>query len=82
MNIKKYLELSNQKLSDLENKYNFLPNESDIEQIHLSADKACLRETARIARLHSLQKSSEAAQKKLAQKRKAAIQNLFVRPNS
>lgn len=80
MNIKSFLKLSDKKLIELENKYNFLPNQTQIDELNLSFDKACLKETARIARLHSLQKQTLFSEKKLSQKRKEAITNLFVRP--
>ncbi len=80
MNIKQYLILSDEKLQDLENKYNYLPAEADIENLKLSADKSCLKETARIARLHSLQKKTLNAEKKLQEKRKEALKSLFIRP--
>ena len=82
MKLKKYLELSNQKLNRLENMYNFLPTENEINNIRLSADRACLRETIRIAKLRSHHKSSESAQKKLSEKRKEAILAKFIRPTA
>lgn len=80
MNIKKYLQLSDKKLLELENKYQFLPNEEEIDSLRLSADKSCLKETARIARLHALQKQTLAAEKLLSEKRKQAILSRFIRP--
>lgn len=80
MDIKKYLQLSDEKLRDLENKYNYLPTESQIEHISLSADKSCLKETARIARLHALQRQTLKAEKLLSEKRKQAILSRFVHP--
>lgn len=80
MNIKKYLLLSDKKLLELENKYQFLPNEEEIDNLKLSADKACLKETARIARLHALQRQTEKAEKLLAEKRKQDILSRFIRP--
>ena len=80
MNIKKYLQLSDEKLSKLENQYNFLPSEAAIDNLSLSADKFCLKETARIARLHAQQKQTLKAEKLLAEKRKQAILSRFIRP--
>lgn len=72
--------MSDKKLLELENKYQFLPNEEEIDSLKLSADKSCLKETARIARLHALQKQTEKAEKLLVEKRKQAILSRFVRP--
>ncbi len=80
MNIKKYLKLSNSKLAELENRYNFLPDIQDVENLSLSADKQCLKETVRIAKLHNQNKQTQIAEKRLSEKRKKAIFSLFVRP--
>lgn len=80
MNIKKYLKLSNSKLAELENRYNFLPDIQDVENLSLSADKQCLKETVRIAKLHAQNKQTQVAEKNLSEKRKKAILSLFVRP--
>lgn len=80
MNIKKYLQLSNKKLLELENEYNFLPNEEEIENLALSFDKTCLKQTAHIARLHTLKRQTLRAEKLLSEKRKQAILSRFVHP--
>lgn len=80
MNIKKYLKLSNSKLTELESKYNFLPDIQEVENLSLSADKYCLKETVRIAKLHAQNKQTQVAEKNLSEKRKKAILSLFVRP--
>ena len=80
MNIKKYLKLSNSKLTELESKYNFLPDIQEVENLSLSADKYCLKETVRIAKLHAQNKQTQIAEKRLSEKRKKAIFSLFVRP--
>lgn len=80
MNIKKYFELSNQKLEELENSYSFIPNEYEIETIGLSIDRSCLRQTARIARLHAQKRRSETQEKILLEKREQAIRRKFIRP--
>ena len=80
MNIKQFLQLSDKKLLSLEKKYDFLPNDTQIDNLSLSIDKSCLKETARIARLRCLQKQTLHCEKKLSEKRKSAIRNLFVRP--
>lgn len=81
MNIKKYLLLSDYKLSELENSYNYLPNEHEIDTIGLSIDRSCLKETAKIARLHAKQRQSSDLEKSLSEKRRQAIRSLFVRPD-
>lgn len=80
MNIKKFLNLSDDKLKNLENKYNMLPSEYEIEQISLSYDRTCLKETAKIARLRAQEKITQKAEAKLKEKRKQAILNMFVKP--
>ena len=74
------MQLSDKKLSELENKYNFLPDEDEINRLSLSIDKSCLKETARIARLHALQKQTKKSEELLKEKRKQAILNRFARP--
>ena len=74
------MQLSDKKLLELENKYQFLPNEEEIDDLELSFDKSCLKETARIARLHALQRQTQKAEKLLAEKRKQAILQRFIRP--
>lgn len=79
MNIKNFLNLSDKKLKDLENKYNILPSEYEIEQISLSYDRTCLKETAKIARLRAQEKITQKAEAKLDEKRKQAIMNMFMK---
>ncbi len=81
MNIKNFLNLSDKKLKDLENKYNILPSEHEIEQISLSYDRTCLKETAKIARLRAQERITKKAEAKLDEKRKQAIMNMFMKSN-
>lgn len=78
MNIKKYLQLSDEKLYDLENKYTYIPSEYEIDTIGLSIDRCCLKETAKIARLRAEQRQSAAQEQRLFEKRREAIRSRFI----
>lgn len=80
MNIKKYLELSDKKLDALENTYNYIPNEYEIENIGLSIDRCCLKETVKIAQMHAQDKKTVTQEKMLFEKRRLAIRNKFIWP--
>ncbi len=82
MNIKKYLQLSDSKLNELENSYNYLPDEHEINTLGLSIDRSCLKETVKIARLHAQQRQSIDLEKNLSEKRRQAIRSMFVRPKN
>lgn len=80
MNIKKYLQLSDAKLSELENKYNYLPKDYELENISLSLDRQCLRETLLIAKQRRQHKQTRKNELLLKHKRMAALRCLFIKP--
>ncbi len=80
MNIKKYLQLSDAKLNELENKYNYLPRDYELENIGLSLDRQCLKETLLIAKQRRLQKQTRRNELILKQKRMAALRSMFIKP--
>lgn len=79
MNIKKYLQLSDKRLIDLENSYNYLPKEYEIEDIGFSIDKLCLKDTLKIAKEHSQQRQTTKLEFELKERRKLAILSKFIK---
>lgn len=79
MNIKKYLQLSDQKLCELENKYTHIPQETEIDELQLSYDKQCLKETILIAKQKQYKRATIKNELRLRAKRLAAIRSLFIR---
>lgn len=75
MDTKKYLQLSSLKLSELENKYDYIANEHNIKEIGHSIDRACLKDTLKIASLRNKNglSSIKFSEKKLFEKRQFAI---------
>lgn len=77
MKTKKYLQLSSSELSELENRYHYIANEYEINDSKQSAERACLKETVKIAGLRAKNKFNclKNTEKKLFEKRQFAVRN-------
>lgn len=77
MKTKKYLQLSSDKLSELENRYHYPADEYEINDCKQSAERACLKETVKIAGLRAKNKFNclKNTEKNLFEKRQFAIRS-------
>lgn len=77
MKTKKYLQLSSDKLFELENRYHYPADEYEINNCKQSAERTCLKETMKIAGLRAKNKFSclQNSEKNLFEKRQFAVRN-------
>ena len=80
MNLKNYLVLSDEKLCELERKYERLPTEAEIQNLSLSFDRSCLKSTIQIAKKKAALQKTAREEAYLKEKRKQAILQKFVKP--
>lgn len=78
MKTNKYLQLSSDELSELENRYHYPADEYEIKDIKQSADRACLKETMKIAGLRAKNKFNclKNTEKNLFEKRQFAVHSV------
>lgn len=77
MNIGKYyLNLSSGKLEQLENKYNFIPNQTNESAANVSLSHMCYSKTLEIAEHKKHQKPTKQLEKSLAEIRHYAVKHL------
>ena len=80
LNLKNYLVLSDEKLSELERKYERMPSDAEIQNISLSYDRSCLKSTIQIAKKKAALQKTAHEEAALKEKRKQAILQRFIKP--